>query len=269
MSKRRVVLALLAAVSIAAAGAVTVPAGATTEEIVLKDCDEQYAAFTMPASEAEPYMPDGFHHTGIGGPVPEGRATFITVITECDGPKKNESAGQLWGALLVQPPSEYQADGSLLYYINVVSLTTSETIAKAYREWNVPRFCVGDIDLNADINFDVSEWESELSTRDEDCTFEPGTEDGVGLKTTVPASHPDNLATGAIRIFGVEPGDESGEGPSVTGIVDVTGTGDWKGANGGVGVLDNGGLIPFDVDWYGSAGHAWDFGERLTPAPLP
>ncbi len=259
-------VALIAA-PLATAAPETSPA-ASGHDFELSDCDEQYGAFTVPAGEAEPYLPEGFRFAGVGGePLPDGQATLIVLVVRCDGPGDDEESYQLWTELPVVPTERYRSDGVLLYYIHVVGLTTSPTIADAYRAWNIPRFCMGDISLDMGNTTDgvavedaaevrVANWESELATRRPACAGTPANEEsGFRLTTSLVGTHPP-LFGGSVRLLGVED-------QHVPGIVDVTGD-EWKEGFGQAQLVDND-LIPFELEGPAIGGHAWDFDASYRP----
>lgn len=220
------------------------------ELLELVHCDEQFAVFTTPASQAEAYLPEGFSLVGVSGePLPEGAASLVVLTLDCQNPATDEIVTQLWVHLPVEAPEAYTREDALFHYIPVKWPVASEPLLETLHAWGIPQATFAAIQFDAgSTSPGPTSWETRASDAD----------GGVRLATETVGNHPPGEG-GVVRIFGVENGE-------VVGAVDFQSTA-WEGAL-GVATLEDDGLVPIDVHGPSAGGLALDYDYIVTPVDL-
>lgn len=219
--------------------------------VELRDCTEHYATFTVPASEAGPYLPDGFETVGVGGAPPaDGTVALVLLGLACGDPATGETVRQVSAEIPVDPPERYAKEGALFQYVHVVGVVAGHAMLEAYDAWGLPGVAGGEVQIEVP--------RDHLVVGDGE-TYAVNGSDEVRLATTV-AGPPQTLPGGTGRFFGVEDGE-------VTAIVDAEFT-PFTGAAGRA-VLEEAGLVPMTVDGPGAGGNFWGYDMTLRPAELP
>lgn len=233
-------------------GAGTADAGdGAPSERTLRGCTEQFGAFTIPARQAEPYLPDGFEPVGVAGvPLADGTVALAVVGLACEDPGTGETVTQWWTEIPVDPPERYAKEGAMFQYVHVFGVVTGAAMLEAYDAWGIARFVEGDVQVDVPIDPLLV---GAGGTRAANGTAE-------ARLTTTAAGPAQTFPGGPARLFGVADG-------QVTGIVDAEFTA-FTGAFGPA-MLDDDGLLPVTVDGPGAGGNFWGYDITFWPAELP
>lgn len=215
----------------------------------LRACAEQFGLFTIPASDAEPYLPDGFELTGLSGtPLPEGTAHLVVLAYTCD--EDGVAVTEFSADLVVEPPEAVRNDDAGDHYINVVGVTTSASTLDAYHAWGLTGMQEGEVGIDAAADTPLAgAWGSHAA------------QGSAEARMTTSALGPPTAASGGeVRIFGVED-------RKVTGALDIT----WTDVEGGYGeaAFQDEGLVPVATEEVGLGGSFWGFDETFRPVALP
>ena len=122
------------------------------ESAVLEACYEQLGVFILPASEAEPYLPEGFEPLQPEGFEPEnadlsGEYAPVNVWSiECKPvQEKEEPLNMVWVEIVVVPPEAYRSDDVASYSVPVQLFTSSPTLVETLHSFGVAQAELSDV----------------------------------------------------------------------------------------------------------------------------
>ena len=181
------------------------------ESAVLETCDEQLGVFILPASDAEPYLPEGFEPYQPEGFEPEnvdlsGEYAPVNVWSiECEPiHEKEEPLNMVWVEIVVAPEVYRFDDIDASYSVPVQLFTSSPTLVETLHAFGIPQAEL------SDVTHEVNEPADTVRTGLAHAT--DGSEE-VTMETHV-AGAPIPEEGFESRKFGVEDG-------QVTGVVDL------------------------------------------------
>jgi len=182
-----------------------------SESTVLEACYEQLGVFILPASDAEPYLPEGFEPLQPEGVEPEnvdlsGEYAPLNVWSiECEPVhEKEEPLNMMWMDISVVPPEAYRSDDIDVYSVPVKLFTSSPTLVETLHAFGIPQTEL------SDVTHEVNEKADTVRTG---LAHVKGGSEEVTMETHV-AGGPIPEEGFEARIFGVED-------DQVTGVVDL------------------------------------------------
>jgi hypothetical protein len=181
------------------------------ESAVLEACYEQLGVFILPASDAEPYLPEGFEPYQPEGFEQEnvdlsGEYAPVNVWSiECEPiHEKEEPLNMMWMDISVVPPEAYRSDDIDAYSVPVKLFTSSPTLVETLQVFGIPQTELSDVTHEINVKADTVRTGLAHAT-------EGGEE--VTMETHVAGATIPEEGFEA-RIFGVEDG-------QITGVVDL------------------------------------------------
>jgi hypothetical protein len=181
------------------------------ESAVLEACYEQLGVFILPASDAEPYLPEGFEPYQPEGFEQEnvdlsGEYAPVNVWSiECEPiHEKEEPLNMMWMDISVVPPEAYRSDDIDAYSVPVKLFTSSPTLVETLQVFGIPQTELSDVTHEINVKADtVRTGLAHATEGGEEVTMETHV-----AGTTIPEEGFE------ARIFGVEDG-------QITGVVDL------------------------------------------------
>ena len=181
------------------------------ESPILEACYEQLGVFILPASDAEPFLPEGFKPLQPEGFEPEnvdlsGEYAPLNVWSiECEPVhEKEEPLNMVWMDISVVPPEAYRSDDIDVFSVPVKLFTSSPTLVEILHSFGIPQTEL------SDVTHEVNEKADTVRTGLAHAT---GGGEEITMETHV-AGTPIPEEGFEARIFGVEDG-------QVTGVVDL------------------------------------------------
>jgi len=181
------------------------------ESVVLEACYEQLGVFIIPASDAEPYLPEGFEPYQPEGFEPENvdlsreYAPVNVWSIECEPiHEKEEPLNMMWMDISVVPPEAYRTEDIDAYSVPVKLFTSSPTLVETLHAFGIPQTELSD--MTHEVNESADTVRTGLAH-----AAEGGEE--ITMETHV-AGSPIPEEGFEARIFGVED-------DQITGVVDL------------------------------------------------